>query len=228
MEVTKVLLIFALLFALVSCSNTPEFETGEIQTLQLIKEALIQKSNKKVNIDSRNLLSRSQIDEVAIPIIFVELETGQNGTLTLYPGQAPEKVWLGADGATITTNQGILKASRGMGDDLMGSVSEMPTWSMIKNKEINYNKLLSYLSGNNKIYSLKLECKIKKIDSKKSIEVWGAFFVVEEYQELCTSDKIEIKNSYYLDKHNTVRRSNQYHSETLGYVTTERLDRWPD
>ena len=58
MEVTKVLLIFALLFALVSCSNTPEFETGEIQTLQLIKEALIQTSNKKVNIDSRNLLSR--------------------------------------------------------------------------------------------------------------------------------------------------------------------------
>ena len=37
-----------------------------------------------------------------------------------------------ADGATITLERGILKASRGMGNDLMGSTSMLP-WSKIGN-----------------------------------------------------------------------------------------------
>ena len=37
---------------------------------------------------------------------------GQNGTLTPYPGKGIGQTWLGADGATITMEQGVLKASK--------------------------------------------------------------------------------------------------------------------
>ena len=61
----------------------------------------------KIFFDARNLLNRKQIDAADIPVLFVELETGQNGTLTLYPGQGFGQTWLGADGATITLEGGV-------------------------------------------------------------------------------------------------------------------------
>ena len=83
----KAIKLFAFISILASCSNTPELETGEIKTLQLIKNSFNQTNKPKIFVDSRDLLSRGQIDAAAIPILFVELKSGQNGTLTPYPGQ---------------------------------------------------------------------------------------------------------------------------------------------
>ena len=120
-----------LLLILCSCSNTPELETGEIKTFQLLKNAVENLDNQKVFIDSRKLLSRKQIDAAKIPVLFVELESKQNGTLTLYPGQGISQTWLGADGATVTLEKGILKATRGMGNYNGSSFFDA---SMVKNR----------------------------------------------------------------------------------------------
>ena len=39
------------------------------------------------------------------------VNSGQNGTLTLYPGESFGQTWL-ADGATITLDRGIIKGSK--------------------------------------------------------------------------------------------------------------------
>ena len=208
-----------------SCSSTPELETGEIKTIQLLNKAFSQLNDLDVLADSRKLLTRAQIDAAGIPILFVELETGQNGTLTPYPGEGIGQTWLGADGATITLKQGVLKASRGMGDDLMGSISEMPEWLEINNNGASYRKKLEYLSGNNQIISLHMECDIKRHTDTESKEIWGKIFYVIKYEEACSAGNASIANVYYLDKKMIVRKSRQYHSQTLGYIMTERLDR---
>ena len=41
----------------------------------------------------------------------------------MYPGQGVGETWLGADGATINLDKGILKATGGMKGDLMGADS---------------------------------------------------------------------------------------------------------
>ena len=123
-----------LISILTCCSNTPELETGEIKTLAILHQAFQQSNQPKRFIDARLLLNRKQIDEAKVPVLFVELPSSQNGTLTPYPGQGVGQTWLGADGATITLDRGILKASRGMGNDLMGSNSSMPPWSQINKK----------------------------------------------------------------------------------------------
>ena len=117
-----------------SCSNSADMKTGEIKNLQLLKQAFENRSDSKIFIQSRDLLSREQIDAAKTPVLFVELASGQNGTLTPYPGQGIGQTWLGADGATVTLQRGVLKASRGMGDDLMGSFM-MPPWSKINKKQ---------------------------------------------------------------------------------------------
>ena len=225
MEVNKLLKTFASILLLASCSNTSELETGEIETLQLLIKTFNQSNNSKVFIDSKKLLNREQIDTFAIPILFVELESGQNGTLTLYPGQGIGQTWLGADGATITLQRGVVKASRGMGNDLMGSSSSMPQWSKIKNKQQIYSRKLIYITGNNNIYNRIFKCDIQKANRGSIVEIWDVKFPVMEFKEFCASGNFKIENTYYLDSQNIVRKSKQFHSDTIGYIVTERLDR---
>lgn len=216
---------FILLFTMLSCSNTSELETGEIKTLVLLKDAIDQSLNPKIFFDARNLLNRKQIDAADMPVLFVELETGQNGTLTPYPGQGFGQTWLGADGATITLERGVIKASRGMGDDIMGSSSSIPLWSKIGHKMINYSRSVNYITGNNKISQQAFECNIQKNDKKEVIQIWDLEFRVTKFTEKCSSSDFKITNIYHLDDKKIVRQSNQYHSETLGYIFTQRLDR---
>ena len=210
---------------LASCSNAPETETGEIRTLQLLKEAFNSTNKPKRFIDARNLINREQIDMVNIPVLFVELASGQNGTLTPYPGQGVWQTWLGADGATITLERGILKASRGMGDDLMGSSSSMPSWANINKKTVSYSRQLDHITGNNEISERIFSCVIKKTSSGDFIKIWDVNFKVDKFEENCSDGSFMFKNTYNIDTQGIVRRSKQYHSKTLGSILIERLDR---
>ena len=77
--------------------------------------------------------------------------------------------WLGADGATITLERGILKASRGMGNDLMGSNSSMLPWSRLVIIFFPYQEL-NYITGNNNISKLVFECVIKKSEQPELLK----------------------------------------------------------
>ena len=215
----------ALLLILASCSNAPETETGEIRTLRLLKKAFDSSNKPKRFMDARNLINRGQIDAANMPVLFVELASGQNGTLTPYPGQGDGRTWLGADGATITLERGILKASRGMGDDLMGSSSSMPVWSNINKKTENYNREVNHITGNNRTSKRIFNCNIEKTSSGDLIKIWDINFKVDKFEESCSDGSITLTNTYQVDKQGIVRRSIQYHSETLDYILIERLDR---
>ena len=91
----RFLLISVLFSILVSCSSTPELETGEIKTLAILGQALKHSNKPKPFVDSRSLLTRKQIDEAKVPVLFVELQSGQNGTLTPYPGEGIGQTWWG-------------------------------------------------------------------------------------------------------------------------------------
>ena len=222
----KNLLANILLFlTIAACTNSPELETGEIKTIKLFQQTLKQLDTPKLFVDARKLLSREQIDAASVPILFVELSTGQNGTLTPYPGKGIGQTWLGADGATITMNGGVLMASRGLGDDLMGSSSLMPPWSKIKNKKQFYSREISHITGNNKILKRSFNCDIQKNGKKEVLEIWDLNFKVSVFEEYCRNSGLKFKNTYYVDTKGIMRRSLQYHSNTIGYILTERLDR---
>ena len=214
---------YAIIFLFSACSNTPELETGEIKTLKWFSEALDQSQNSNLFIDAKTLLTRSQIDSADIPVLYVELESGQNGTLTPYPGQGIGQTWLGADGATITLEKGVLKASRGMGNDVMEPPSN--TWKKLNSGVETYSRTVKYLNGNNKIFTKNFKCKIHEVTEGEIIKIWSLDFDVSRYQEICNNNGFVTKNTYYVDDREIVRRSKQYHSDTIGYIITERLDR---
>ena len=58
MEMSKLLFIVIIIFGVISCSNTPDLETGEIKILEVMKYALDQKNKPKAFIDAKTLLTR--------------------------------------------------------------------------------------------------------------------------------------------------------------------------
>ena len=209
---------------LISCSNSSDFETGEIKVLKNLREALIARNTSTTLLDTRKIITRKKIDDAKIPVLFVELESGQNGTLTLYPGKGVGKTWLGADGATITLENGIIKATRGMRRDVMGSKSSMPPWSETK-IPLNYNRQIFYLGGDNQIQSNIFSCTLKTDNKRSNIIIFDVPFETQEFIETCINKAEKLKNRYFIDQKKVVRKSVQYHGPELGYLTIERVDR---
>lgn len=218
--------ILILSFFLTSCTNYKEYETGEIKILQLLKHTFVESAKPQILFNTRKVITRDQIDKAKVQVLFVQLANGQNGTLTTYPGQGIGQTWLGADGTTITLENGVLKATRGMKSDIMGGKTLMPAWRKIE-KLKKYKRYLSYLTGNNQIQLLEFKCQIKNTGAPVYVEIFDVSFETNHYIETCRSSNLHITNTYYVDTSHIVRKSQQYHSEALGYITTERLDRLP-
>ena len=213
-----------MLLVVSGCNNSTTFESDHITTVKLISKALENDSNGKIYTDARKIVTRKMIDEANTPLLFVELPSGQNGTLWKYPGKGVGLTWIGVDGATITFEKGILIASRGMGDDVMNGHTEMPSWKSI-NKLKNYERSLSYLHDDNKIFTRKLNCSMKKEKTSVILTIFEVEFITDKYLETCTDIFGKINNIYFLDRKMILRKSEQYHSETIGYIITERLER---
>jgi len=219
-------LVFSILFllALSACGNSLELETGETKVLKLIKDKMDAPSGATAYIDARKLVSREILDGVGVPILFVEIDRGQNGTLSQYPGEGLGQTWLGVDGSTITLDNGLLKASRGMGDDLMGSeISLEIDWSDIE--DISYERRMAYLRLDNKTLINEYTCTLTDMKRMEKINLFDADFSVNHFQETCRGAAGSFVNDYYIDTEGLVRNSRQYQGDKIGYMTIARLDR---
>lgn len=216
--------IILIVIALTACANVKEFEKGEIEAVKMLKEILLSSKTNSILLDTRKIVTRKKIDDANVPVLFVELDNGQNGTLTLYPDKGVGETWLGADGATITLEKGVIKATRGMRGDVMGSMSSMPLWSGIKDNS-EHTRHIYFLGGDNQTYKKSFSCTVKKYKNPSTITNFGVIFYVQEYVETCFGDAEKLENIYYVDNENVVRRSKQYHGPELGYLLIERLER---
>ena len=218
-------LIFSVisLLTLLACGNSVELETGETKVLKIIKGKMDAPSGATAYIDASKVVSRDMIDGVGVPILFVEIDRGQNGTMTQYPGVGVGQTWLGVDGSTITLDNGFLKATRGIGDDLMGSeISLEIDWNDLK--EISYKRRMAYLRFDNKMLINEYSCTLKDMKNLETINLFDADFSVNHMQESCLGDAGSFVNDYYIDTEGLVRNSRQYHGEKIGYMTIARID----
>ena len=69
------LINLVLLFALTSCTNTSELETGEMKPLHMLKKAFEGKNIQK-HLLMLKFVKSEQIDEANIPVLFVKLKSG--------------------------------------------------------------------------------------------------------------------------------------------------------
>ena len=67
--------------------------------------------------------------------------------------------------------------------------------------------------------------KMEEVMNKYGKDGWDVSFQVTKYTETCAHNGATLLNTYYVDDKALVRKSFQYHSDTVGFITLERLDR---
>jgi hypothetical protein len=219
----RLLVLFLGLTALTACSNSPDLTKGEIEIISLIRDAAQAQTTQENFVDARKLVTRDKIDASGMEVLFVELESGKNGTSIKYPGTNIGEVWLGVDGTTITFKNGHLIATRGLGEDLMSSEGTFPSFHVISDSA-KYLKMQSWLLDDNQIKSVNYSCTAAVESARKAITIFEKTFLVQRVLETCKADDSTIKNEYFFERNGIVRRSRQYHSPALGHIFFERLE----
>ena len=221
---TRKLLTLLALAALAACANALDMESGEVKALKLLKKKLDAPSGPVAYVDARKLVTRQMIDAAGVPVLFVEIDRGQNGTMTQFPGVGVGETWLGSDGSTVTLERGMLKATRGVGDDLMGSeTSREISWGDLD--PAPYTRSLAHLREDNQTHIEEFTCTLTDARESHTLELFGATFTAKLFRETCQGAATHFTNTYYVDASGIVRKSRLYHGEGIGYMTLERLDR---
>ena len=219
----RLLVLFLGLTTLTSCSNSPDLTKGEIEIIPLIRDAVQAQTAPENFVDARKLVTRDKIDASGMEVLFVELESGKNGTSIKYPGTNIGEVWLGVDGTTLTFKNGHLIATRGLGEDMMSSEGTFPSFHLISGST-EYVKTQSWLSKDNQITSTNYSCTASVEHAREKIIISDKTFLVQRAIETCIDGDSKIGNEYFFERNGIVRRSRQFHSPALGYIFVERLD----
>ena len=141
-----------ILLLLAACSSKTEPSQDFLLVEQL--KSIFNKSGVDGQVNPRKVITRSMIDESNIPLILIEILDGdQIATLSAFPGSTLNEEWLSADGRTVTTQNGMLIATRGMNYDLMGADVGAAGYSLEKtiagNIEPRHLRLYKYLTADN-------------------------------------------------------------------------------
>ena len=196
---TRLLVLFLGLTALTSCSNSPDLTKGEIEIIPLIRDAVQAQTAPENFVDARKLVTRDKIDASGMEVLFVELESGKNGTSIKYPGANIGEVWLGVDGTTLTFKNGHLIATRGLGEDMMSSEGTFPSFHLISGST-EYVKTQSWLSEDNQITSTNYSCTASVENAREKITIFDKTFLVQRAIETCIDGDSKIRNEYFFER----------------------------
>lgn len=128
------------------------------------------------------------------------------------------ETWLAVDNISVSFRNGVLVASRGLGFDLMGADASGTLQAFYDQEAGIYRRQMRYLNGENRSTYLTAGCTMALTGTER----FGAEDLLR-YEESCQTHRLEFTNVFWLDSQGTVRRSKQWLSPEIGYLTTRML-----
>ena len=214
--------IFLLLF-FSGCDNKIDFKSTEIKIFNQLTDIYKKSHINNEILEEKITITRKRIDNTSKRMLFFEKSSGLTGILALFPGPNLEETWFSSDGITVSLFNGELIATRGMGNDVMNTI--IPRTKSY-NERVNspYLKTVNFLTSENKIQNVSLNCIMTQSDDTKSIEIFERNYDVSKYVEICRNDKFSTKNQLWQDLEGNILKSVQWHSKTHGYITFTHLN----
>ena len=152
-------------------------------------------------------------------------EVDAQATLAPVAQRDTTTVWQTLDGITLTFHKGVLTATRGLGDDLMSSDATSTTTMFEGGLENTYYPVIrSYLDGEDQTYFRAYQCR-KDLESEQKIDIDDKTIAARRLKEVCVSPTHSFSNIYWLDGAQSVLRSRQWVSHSVGDMVTERVMR---
>jgi hypothetical protein len=217
-----IFLIFLLMF-FSACENKIELTSPEIKAFNLLKSEFKKVSANDKKPKPKLTISRRSIDKTSKRVIYFEKSSGLSGILALFPGPNLEETWYSSDGITVSLFNGELITTRGMGNDVMNTT--LPR-SKSYNERVNspYLKTINFLTSENKIQNISLNCNMTRSNDVKSIEIYEIVHQISKFIEICSNEEYSIENQLWQDFEGKTLKSVQWHSKTHGYISFTHLN----
>lgn len=185
------------------------------------------KETKQVQPRPREIITRAMIDKFNNNLIFIEiLNDDYVATIELSSRPSQADVWETLSGRSVVTKEGILVATRGFNHDLMGADTQSARDALTKASEsetLEYTRSYRYLVADNQDQVLKLECKLL-FSKNETISIFEKEYKTKKYSETCTNNKLKVENFFWVQKNNTIRKSEQWQGKNLGMILIEHLN----
>lgn len=216
--------LFGCLLVLMACSN----ERSSENVFSVGKTLITQTKAKPVAPDPQRVAAVAQaaLTTTTGPVALYSLED-RKAVAVLRPiaRNGAYQTWASygsSDRRSATTRNGVLTATRGLGNDLMSSRIE-PLLDVVSRREDGVATIQQrYLDGENKIVTLKSDCKITRGETETLAGANGSIAVVRMTAECWQSDR-GVVNSYLVDQNGTILQSRHWAGPTMGYSRIQRL-----
>ena len=203
-------LAFLSLLTLFAC-NSADTEQQPIEIL------IAEFSGRSVEPSQRfKNLVRAQAPELQVSFIEKKFST----TLLLESRTGPFETWLSSDGASITTDKGILHSTRGIGAELLASDLSEPLGFVLAGRGGISDRLMTFLDGNDLARTETYRCQIKN-EGTRSLQLQERSVATRLMSEACRNLQRSFKNLYWVSSQSgKIVQTRQWTSDYTGEIAT--------
>ena len=218
--------LLAVVLALTACGSDNK-ATDEFSVFRKLAEGGLSVLKPKPPGDATIGLDRARIDSIGLPLLKVDVEKrGAVAVLGLLTQSNGTQTWVTADGITLTLRDGMIIASRGLGDDLMSAA--VPASATIARGTGSVERRHYYLFGGEIETLAPFTCALAS-KGRETLVVYSLSYAVTHVTEACagTSDgaAVSFTNEYWIEGSGKIRQSRQWLGAGVGFLDLTEINR---
>lgn len=172
--------------------------------------------------EPRNVLTRDLID--ATPndlLLFAPVNEDRASVFASVSRNGDLITWVSDEGVSLTLRDGLVIATRGLGNDLMGATSGQVYQGLVSGSGRTV-RIHDYLDGEDQIVRREYACELATLRSEV-IEIYQRQHQTRLMSETCTGDAGSFRNLYWIDAAGKIWQSRQWVSPRVGAVDIQVL-----
>ncbi|WP_342071510.1 YjbF family lipoprotein [Yoonia algicola] len=172
--------------------------------------------------DPREALTRARID--AAPndlLLFAPVSEEDASVFARVSANGDRITWASDDGDGLTLRNGVVIATRGLGNDLMGA-DVAQVYPAIIARRGSVRRIHEYLGGEDQIVRSVFQCEVVTLRAEV-IEIFQRRHATRVVREACTGSSGSFTNLYWIDAAGAIWQSRQWVSARVGSVDIQKL-----
>ena len=175
--------------------------------------------------DPRTFLTRAQLDQTDDPLM-LGIIASNDAFFSLNPLATNGEVttWRAPDDITFSFRNGVLVATRGLGQDMMTADMEATLNALRRPPAGLYQRFQGTLDGQSSIDYRAFQCRVT-VRASEAVTIIERTVATTRTEETCISPGVEVTNIYWRGADGVMWKSRQWVGSDIGYLETERLVR---
>lgn len=172
--------------------------------------------------DPREVLTREMIDTAPNDLLLFAPVSEELASVFAHKSRNGDLIaWVSDEDVSLTLQDGIVVATRGLGNDLMGADVGLVYRSVVSGRGRTV-RVHEYLNGEDQIIRSEYACNIAVLRSE-TIEIFQRKHQTRVISETCTGDAGGFRNLYWIDAAGMIWQSRQWVSPRVGAVDIQIL-----